>query len=94
VKYHFSLRNDEDLLFERGIDLTYETVRFWWNRFGPIFAGEVRRKRVSCMRGFHQRRRRLYEMYVRIYGEMHDLWRQWIRKVKCWRASHEEPETR
>ena len=37
VRYPLSLRNVEDLLFERGIDIGHETVRFWWNRFGPIF---------------------------------------------------------
>jgi hypothetical protein len=36
VKYPLSLRNVEDLLAERGIDVCYETVRFWWNRFGPM----------------------------------------------------------
>jgi len=36
VNYPLSLRNVEDLLFERGIDVSYETVRFWWNRFGPM----------------------------------------------------------
>jgi hypothetical protein len=40
MKYPLSLRNDEDLLHERGIDISYETVRRWWNRFGPMFAGE------------------------------------------------------
>jgi putative transposase len=35
VKYPLSLRNVEDLLAERGIDISYETVRFWWNRFAP-----------------------------------------------------------
>ena len=34
VKYPLSLRNVEDLLAERGIDICHETVRFWWNRFG------------------------------------------------------------
>ena len=50
VLFPLSLRNVEDLLFERGIDLCHETVRLWWNRFGPMFAGEIRRKRVqgSC----------------------------------------------
>jgi len=33
VKYPLSLRNVEDLLAERGIDVSYETVRYWWNRF-------------------------------------------------------------
>jgi len=43
VRFPLSLRNVEDLLFERGIDLSYETVRYWWNRFGPMFAAENRR---------------------------------------------------
>ena len=36
VRFPLSLRNVEDLLFERGIDLCHETVRMWWNRFGPL----------------------------------------------------------
>ena len=40
VKYPLSLRNVEDLLAERGIDICHETVRLWWNRFGPMFAAE------------------------------------------------------
>ena len=52
VRFSLSLRNVEDLLFERGIDLCHETVRFWWNRFGPLFAAEIDRQRVSRMRGF------------------------------------------
>lgn len=51
VRYPLSLRNVEDLLFERGIDLCHETVRLWWNRFGPMFAADIRRQRVSRMRG-------------------------------------------
>ncbi|HUS39382.1 MAG TPA: hypothetical protein VMX74_08030 [Pirellulales bacterium] len=39
VRFPLSLRNVEDLLHERGIDISHETVRFWWNRFGPMFAG-------------------------------------------------------
>lgn len=52
VRFPLSLRNVEDLLFECGIDVCHETVRHWWNRFGPMFAGEIRRQRVSRMRGF------------------------------------------
>ena len=52
VKYPLSLRNVEDLLAERGIDICHETVRLWWNRFGPMFAAEIRRKRVQKMRAF------------------------------------------
>ena len=47
VRFPLSLRNVEDLLFERGIDICHETVRMWWNRFGPMFAGDIRRQRVS-----------------------------------------------
>jgi putative transposase len=75
VKYPLSLRNVEDLLAERGIDVSYETVRFWWNRFGPMFAAEIRRKRVERMRAFTHWRWPLDEMYVKINGEMHYLWR-------------------
>jgi len=75
VRYPLSLRNVEDLLFERGIDICHETVRLWWNRFGPIFAGEIRRKRVQRMRQFTHWRWHLDEVYVRINGEMRYLWR-------------------
>jgi putative transposase len=37
IRFPLSLRNVEDLLHERGIDISHETVRFWWNRFGPMF---------------------------------------------------------
>jgi putative transposase len=46
VRYPLSLRQVEDLLFERGIDICHETVRFWWNRFGPMFAVQIRKRRV------------------------------------------------
>jgi putative transposase len=52
VRFPLSLRNVEDLLFERGIYLCHETVRLWWNRFGPLFAADIRRQRVIRMRGF------------------------------------------
>ena len=54
VRYPLSLRNVENLLAERGIDISHETVRFWANRFGPIFAAEIAKKRVVHMRGFVQ----------------------------------------
>ena len=47
----------------------------WWNRFGPLFAGDIRRQRVSRMRGFRQWRWHLDEMYVKLNGEMVYLWR-------------------
>jgi putative transposase len=75
VRFPLSLRNVEDLLFERGIDVCHETVRHWWNRFGPMFAGDIRRQRVSAMRGFRHWRWHLDEMYVKLNGEMVYLWR-------------------
>ena len=71
VRFPLSLRNVEDLLFERGIDVCHETVRFWWNRFGPMFASEIRRQRVSRMRGFRHWRWHLDEVFVKINGVTH-----------------------
>jgi putative transposase len=73
IRYPLSLRNVEDLLFERGIDICRETVRHWWSRFGPMFAAEVRRKRVEHMRAYTHWRWRLDEAYVKINGEMRYL---------------------
>jgi len=75
VRFPLSLRNVEDLLHERGIDISHETVRFWWNRFGPIFAAEIRKKRVSQMRAYSNWQWHLDEVFVKINGEMHYLWR-------------------
>ena len=75
VRFPLSLRNVEDLLFERGIDICHETVRHWWNRFGPLFAADVRRQGVSRIRGFRHWRWHLDEMYVKLNGEMVHLWR-------------------
>ena len=80
VRFPLSLRNAEDLLFERGIDICHGTVRHWWNRFGPLFAADIRRQRISRMRGFrhwmwHLDEWHLDEMYVRVNGEMVYLWR-------------------
>ena len=72
IRYPLSLRQVEDLLFERGIDIRRETVRFRWNRFGPMFAAEFRKRHVHC-RSYSQRRWRLDEVFVRINGETHYL---------------------
>ena len=74
IRYPLSLRQVEDLLYERGIDICHETVRFWWNRFGPMFAAEIRNRRVHH-RSYSQWRWHLDEVFVRINGEMHYLWR-------------------
>jgi putative transposase len=52
VRYPLSLRNVEDLLGEHGIDISHETVRFLWNRFGPMFAAGIRKKRAAHLRHF------------------------------------------
>ena len=59
----------------RGRPPHHETVRFWWNRFGPLFAADIRRQRASRMRGFRHWRWHLDEMCVKLNGEMVYLWR-------------------
>jgi putative transposase len=75
VRFPLSLWNVEDLLFERGIDICHETVRLWWNRFGPMFAADIKRQRISRMRGYRQWRWHVDEVFVKINGETHYLWR-------------------
>ena len=60
IRFPLSLRNVEVLLHERGIDVTHETVRFWRNRFGPLFANSIRRRRAD--RGAQFTRRRLIDL--------------------------------
>ena len=75
VRFPLSLRNVEDLLHERGIEVSYETIRFWSNRFGPIFGAETRKKRMDRIRPLSGWRWHLDEVFVKINGERHYLWR-------------------
>jgi putative transposase len=75
VRFPLSLRNVEDLLHERGIDICHETVRYWWNRFGPMFAHEIRNKRIHPTPNHSNWRWHLDEVFVKINGETHYLWR-------------------
>ena len=75
VRFPLSLRHVEDLLHERGIEVSHETIRFWWNRFGPIFAAGIRKKRTGRMRALPGCRWHLDEVFVKINGERHYLWR-------------------
>jgi putative transposase len=75
VRFPLSLRQVEDLLHERGIDVSYETIRFWWNRFGPLFAAEIKKKRSSLTGSHTQWQWHLDEVFVKIGGENHYLWR-------------------
>ena len=75
MRYPLSLRNVEDLLAGRGIDISHETIRFWWNRFGPMFAAEIQKSRVAHLRRFPQWRWHLDEVFVKINGKLRYLWR-------------------
>ncbi len=74
VRFPLSLRNVEDLWHERGIDISHETVRYWWHRFGPMFAAEIRKRRVDH-HSYSNWRWHLDEVFVKINGETHYLWR-------------------
>ena len=74
VRFPLSLRNVEDLLHERGLDISHATIRFWWHRFGPMFASEIRKRRIEAIRSSRWRWH-LDEVFVKIDGERHYLWR-------------------
>lgn len=75
IRFPLSLRNVEDLLHERGIEISHETVRYWWNRFGPMFASEIWERRVEARRAHRHWQWHLDEVYVKINGVTHYLWR-------------------
>ncbi len=74
VRFSMALRNVEDLLYERGIDICHETVRYLWCRFGPIFAAEICKRRVEGMWSSRWKWH-LYEVFVKINSQRHYLWR-------------------
>lgn len=74
-RFSLALRNVEDLLQERGIEVSHETMRCWWQRFGPMFAAESSRKRQQGMRSTFRWRWHLDEVVVKVNGLRHDLWR-------------------
>jgi len=75
VRYPLSLRQIEDMLFDRGLDICHETVRLWWNRFGPMFASKIRKCRTSYPYQHSNWRWHLDEVFVRINGKPQYLWR-------------------
>ena len=77
VRFPLSLRQVEDLLSERGIDICHETVRYWWNRFGPLFAAEIRRRRVH-RHWYSNWRWHLDEVFVRINGRPARTCGRWL----------------
>ena len=70
LRFTLSFRDVEDLLAERGLDISYETVRRWVTKFGPQFARELRRRRPKPTARWH-----LDEMVVSIAGRNFWLWR-------------------
>ena len=75
VRFPLSLRNVEDLLHERGIDVCHETVRYWVDRFGTYFAHKLRKQRSEAMRQSPQWQWHLDEVFVKIRGQTHYLCR-------------------
>lgn len=69
-RFTMSFRDVEDLLAQRGIDASYETVRCWANKFGPAIAANIRRVRGRADSVWH-----LDEMVVRINGKRMFMWR-------------------
>jgi len=75
VRFPLSLRNVEDLLHERGIDVCHESVRLWVDRFGTHSAKKIRKPRADYMRKVTQWQWHLDEVFVKINGVQHYLWR-------------------
>jgi putative transposase len=74
VPFPLSLCNVEDRLHERGIDISHETVRFWWLRFGPMFVSEIKRRRIEGIKSSRWQWH-LDKVFVKKKGERHCLWR-------------------
>lgn len=72
VRYPLSLRQVEDILHERGIDICHETIRYWWNKFGHRFAKEMKKKSSNFYSNWKWH---IDEVFVKINGELHYLWR-------------------
>src|ERR671928_1753413 len=70
LRFTLSYRDVEELLAERGLDLSYETIRRWVLKFGPLFARRLRQRRPRPGDRWH-----LDEMVVRIAGRRMYLWR-------------------
>jgi putative transposase len=75
VRFPMSLRNVGDRLHERGIDIFHETVRRWVDCFGTYFAHKIRKRRSERMRQSTQWQWHLDDVFVKIRGKTHYLWR-------------------
>ena len=69
-RFNLSLRDIEELLFERGVVVTYETIRCWCEKFGSVFARQAKSTRSKPGSTWH-----MDEMLVTLRGEPYLLWR-------------------
>ena len=69
-RFNLSHRDIEDLLAERGINVTYEAIRLWCNKFGPKYATRLKRNHQGYGDTFF-----IDEVFVKIGGKQHYLWR-------------------
>jgi len=69
-RFCLSYRDVEELLFERGVVVTYEAIRKWCRKFGQHYANQLRRRRPRPGDKWH-----LDEVFLTINGERHYLWR-------------------
>ena len=74
VRFPLSLRNVEDLLHERGVDVSYESVRYWWHRFCSQLASQIKKRRAGGIQSSNWKWH-LDEVFVKINGERQYLWR-------------------
>jgi hypothetical protein len=92
LRFTLNLRDVEDLLAERGITISYETVRRWVTHFWPTIAADLRKRRPKPSTTWH-----LDEVYLKIDGRMVYLWRAVDAEAKssmCWSRAGETSERR
>jgi transposase-like protein len=82
------------LLHERGIEENYDTVRYWWDRFAPMFAAGIKRKRVQQLRAFSKWKWHVDEVFVRAYGKRHYFGKLLITRMRCWKLMSPNAQTK
>ena len=80
-RFHLSYRDVRELLFARGIDVTYEAIRHWCLKFGQDYANRLRRRRPRPGDTWH-----LDEVFLTIKGKRHYLWRGLCQLIVCQRG--------
>ena len=80
-RFCLSFRDVEDLLAERGIQVSYETIRQWCRKFGPEYARRLKRRQGRLGDTWH-----LDELFVNIRGQQHYLWRA-VDQVRRFKSS-------